>query len=505
MNLPVIPGSKEFGASTGTDRRSLMLAGLAGRPPEPVPENNDLFDYALIRDYLGFALRSPMRHKVLAFTTVSALVSLSLLALWALPKTYEAETRILAQRNPVMSTLANPYYGRPFEADAPTRAARETVLRWDNLVSLVEQTDLANRYLAARAPIVRFRDSVHRLLTGREMGHDDLVEMLAHTLAKKLKVEVGEGLVTIGVEWQDAEVAYRLVEAALQNFLEARHASEVSIVGEAISILEGHTAKVQREVDATTRRVEDLERASRGRPVVQRTPATRMAPQAPRDEGLASRQVMLATKQRALADLEDFRQRRVTDLQAQLAQQRAIYADRHPAVVSTLQSIDALSRSSPQIEALRAEAAELEREIIRRGGRPMATPSETAPPPQVTIFEAQQRRDPDEDPRLEGARGDLRFLVAKLSSLADRIDSARMEMDTVRAAFKYRYTVIVPPQMPKSPSKPNANLVLVASIFGGLLLTPLVTVAADLRSGRIVESWQIQRKLGIPVLAKIGR
>ena len=41
---------------------------------------------------------------------------------------------------------------------------------------------------------------------------------------------------------------------------------------------------------------------------------------------------MLEAKRRAINELEEFRRRRLAELQAELAQQRAVYADAHPAV-----------------------------------------------------------------------------------------------------------------------------------------------------------------------------
>ncbi|HQR29443.1 MAG TPA: hypothetical protein PLL32_03470, partial [Anaeromyxobacteraceae bacterium] len=220
----------------------------------------DLFDYGWIRGFLGFVARSVSRHRVLAAGTLVATVALAAVGLWALPRTYLVETRILAQRNPVMSVLANPNFGRPSEADAPTRAAKETVLRWENLVALVKETGLADVPPESRAPAARLRDWLMTDVLRREVSREEKIEGLAYALEKKLKVNVTDGVVLISAEWSDPTYAYRIAERALQNFMEARHATEISIVGEAIAILQSHLTTLDEQI----RDLED--RLARSRP-----------------------------------------------------------------------------------------------------------------------------------------------------------------------------------------------------------------------------------------------
>jgi len=475
-----------------------------GAPGAPQPEHDggDLFDYALLRDYAGFVLRAPGRHRALAAGSFLTIVAFTSLALWALPKSYRVETRILAQRNQIMSVLSNPNLVRPSESDAPTRAARETVLRWDNLVSLIEQTDLVDRYLRTRAPASRARDAVVQFLTRKEMSREALVETLAYTLEKHMFVDVNEGTVTITVDWFDADAAYHLTEAAQQSFLETRHATEIAILGEAIGVLGTHANSVLRDVEATIQEIEEKERSRHMKAAVQHPPAVRVAATRPApDPELSRLQSNLETKRRALADLEEYRHKRLADLQAQLAQQQAIYAEHHPNVLAVRESIEALSRPSPQIEALRGEVQQLEREQVRRGGyAPRPTEMVAEPLPQLRADAT-----PPEDLSLDYARGKLRLLYNKYGMLVDRMDGARVEMDTARAAFKYRYSVISPPQMPKRPTKPNAVLLVARGALGGILFAFFAATVADLRSGRIVERWQIERTLGLPLLTTLRR
>jgi len=98
----------------------------------------------------------------------------------------------------------------------------------------------------------------------------------------------------------------------------------------------------------------------------------------------------------------------------------------------------------------------------------------------------------------------LRLELNQLESVLERTDGARIELAVSQAAFKYRYTVIKPAQVPRSPVKPNATFVLAAGFIAGLMLAIAAAVGKDLMINRILEEWQIERQLGLPVLATVG-
>src|ERR1700737_1696394 len=121
-----------------------------GMEPHADADPERLVDLRPIADYLGFLGGSLRRHKILAATTFLLAFALTAAVAMLLPKTYHAQTKLLAQRNEVMSALSNPGRAVPWDADAPTRAAAETVLKRDNLISLIRQTDLMNEWERTR-------------------------------------------------------------------------------------------------------------------------------------------------------------------------------------------------------------------------------------------------------------------------------------------------------------------------------------------------------------------
>jgi hypothetical protein len=477
-------------------------------PPKD-PDDFELIDFEQVKNWARFVLHAVRRRKLLALAVALLTVGATLALLSVLPRTYRIEAQLLAQRNSVMSALSNPSRKVPFEADSPTRAAAETVMRRDNLLSLMKQTDLFNRWYRDRTWLYRLKDRLVDLIAAPT--EEERTVAMVEFLESRLTVKAVEPTVTISLEWPDAQLGYRLVDSALQNFLEQRHSAEVSTIAETISILEGHAAILREAIDAE---MEDARHPPQTAPAV----AASAAPPAPHRDlttetakgEIAEVKVMLDAKRRAINELDDFRRRRLVDLQTSLAQQRAVYADAHPAIVTLLQSISALQQPSPQLVALRKEERELQAEYEKLSEKVASRRLEGAAavararsgaaglPPRP----GERRAD---DLNTEYARTRLRFAMEKYDVLLERIQSARIELDTARAAFKYRYSIIRPPTFPRRPEKPKVPLVLAGGLIVALALGTLAAALADLWSGKILELWQMERGLGLPVLGQLPR
>jgi hypothetical protein len=444
---------------------------------------------------------------------VAALTFLSIaaaapLAVSAIPHRYQVEATVLAQRSPVMGVVSNPTMNR--EWDVPARAAREAVMRRENLAGLADRTHLVERYLAGRAPAVRARDWLVERITRKPRDLVRLREDLIDTLAERLWVVVSpEGNVTLGFVWPEREYAAQLVRAALQGFLDERYASEIKSIGEATAILRAHDAHVQREIASTLDRIEARERAlgataEVGRPSGgERPAAARLRAPAP-DEERTRLEGQLAARRRALADLETLRQQRLAELQLELARERAIYAPNHPALINTEQAVENFAQPSAEVGALRAEARDLERQLA---GHPGSSLDFAASAAAVQSDAAQTRvrlRDVT-DARLDYEKRRLEDLVRQHGNLLDRIDGASVEEEVARAGFKYRYSVISPPLLPKHAIRPYELLAIAGGLMGGLAMGLLAAVALDVARGRVLERWQLEQGLRLPVLGELPR
>jgi uncharacterized protein involved in exopolysaccharide biosynthesis len=469
-------------------------------PPasSPPPSNADEGEvFGPLADYALFTLRAPLRHRRLAAAIAAGCLAVGVVAALTLPRKYQVEAVVLAQRNPLMGALSNPGMNRDW--DAPTRAAKEIVIRRDNLVALCRGTDLPARYLATRAPAVRLRDWLYTQVLRRSRAPAQLEDDLVSGLQDRLQVWVSpEGAVTLSFTWSDPDIALDVVEAALQSFLEARNLSEMGAVGDAIAILQGHDTRVQKEIADAIRRLEEKEASLRIRTAPRRTAHARTSPKA--DDELQRLQGLLTSRRRALADVEEFRQRRLSELQVQLAQQLSVYGPEHPNVLGTRQAIAGLKVPSPQVAELKGEIAGLEKQIEKRPGGAVELPAPATTSMEEDLAAARAALLDQTDPRLDYERRLLETLLRRHASLLERIESARIELDTARSAFQQRYTIITPPKRPKGPLKPYGVIYVVGSLVAGALLACGGAAARDLWAGHVIEPWQVERALGVPLL-----
>jgi len=468
-------------------------------PPRD-PDDIELVDVEQLRDWVGFVRRSLARRRWLSMAVATTVlgVTAGLYMVW--PRDWQIEGTLLAQRNTVMPALGNPNRAVPLEADNPTRAASETVLRRDNLLSLIRQTDLVRQWRQSRSWPFRLKDTLQDRF--RPASEEERLLSLVGYLESQLTVTTTETTVNIRIDWPDARTGYRLVDTAMQNFLEERHAMEVSTIAETITILEGHAAQLKETIDGMVEELKQNRSPPAGAPRADVPVAPRRDPaQETLRAEAAEVRVRLEGKRRAIAELEEFRRHRLAELQTELAQQRAVYADAHPAVARVLQSISALQEDSPQLAALRKDEQELMNQLAKMGvDRP-----EASRPGGGSAVRRQPAAGRAEEVSAEYTRTRLRFALEKYDGLVERIEGAKIELDTARAAFKYRYSVVRPPTIPWTPAKPRPLTFLVAGLLAAFGLATLVAALVDVRAGRVLEHWQISRLLELPVIGQLPR
>lgn len=418
-------------------------------------------------------LRAMRRHWIVAGGSFALTVALAAVVLTRLPRTYHVQTQLVARRQQVLPSLARPSLGD----ESPTAGAFELVHRRDNLAALLRETGV----LAAESRAVR-KPGAERL------SEEELLRILIKRLDAALVVTPGDGTLTLSIDWRNPKEAYELVTAAARNYLDARKLAETQPIEEAIGTLEGRAAQLRANVDTL------LAEAQRHRPTQNRRP-----PPAPEESAAPAAQLEAAirSKRQSIRDAEDLRRRKLTELQGKLSQEEAVYGPGYPSQISLKQEIAVLSQPAPQVVALREEVREAETEFRRRFGR---FPGKSEDPGAADSLDfASQREPPPDSPEARFKQANLEY-----QAMLDRISGARIELETARAAFKYRYNVIWPAELPKKPDHPKVASLFAASVVAGLFLSLCLALGADALSGRIVERAQVEHKLRLPILGELG-
>jgi hypothetical protein len=470
---------------------------VADSTPEP-------FEFAPLAHHALMVIHSLRRHPALFLLVWVGVVGLTAGALAVMPRTYDVQTALQVAHTPGTTATVSKTNKEPREVDAATRTAAETVHKHENLVSLLQQTDLLARWDLHRAPLLRLKDWLWPRLF-RPQTHAEKVEAFVGLLEKSIWVDADPDTVRIGIHFPDADLAYDLVVAAEQNFLEARRTAEISSIEDAITILESRSAEAHEVVQTALADMSDARDRRAVRLGLRPRPRAAASLDEPMEKAQGDLIGRVQAKRQAIAELQEVRRKRLLELQTRLQETKAQYSDNHPVVLDLEQSIAALQTESPELVVLKKELNTLETELRSRGLL-ADVPLGGTRARSLADAAALEPLDPreEEDPDVAYTKTQVKHALTRYNALLDRIDTARLELDTAQAAFKHRYQVLKPPQRPTAPIRPRVTLVLLASALAGLFLALLAPAMKDLSSRKVVEPWQIEHALGLPVLGEVS-
>src|SRR5262249_4173917 len=153
------------------------------------------FDLQRLKELGGFVLRAPRRHPRPAFLSLCITVALGLLFAAVWPRSYRCDVRILVQNTPVLPALGNPNRAVPHDADVPTtKNSADAILRRDNIVAMIKELDLVNRWRRTRQPIQRLKDE----LLGTSKENERLRDMIA-IVESRLLVNWDDSSITLSI------------------------------------------------------------------------------------------------------------------------------------------------------------------------------------------------------------------------------------------------------------------------------------------------------------------
>jgi uncharacterized protein involved in exopolysaccharide biosynthesis len=489
-------------------------------------EEEEGLDVEGLKERLGFVFRAPRRHPWLASSVFVAIAALGITVSVIMPRVFNSTVKLLGQRTMMIPAVTNPGVQLHDGDFTPTKDVADVIRRRENLVELVTESNLVQRFYAARAGSFasRTKDKLMAALT-RPQTDDEKLHAVVGTLEKNLQVASDADSVTISVDWPDPNTAYSLVTQIQKNFMDAKYDSDVAMVGDAVGLLEQHAKTELEQVDTALGEFETARNmATRGTPEpaapapaaipVAGAPAIPRPAAAPRrvvaapDADLAQ---ALEDKRREIKTFEDDHQRQLDGLKQQLMQAELTLTAQHPTVVALQQKVDQLSQPSPELARLKSEeralmaqlapAAEAGSSAAPAGGTGIAAPRSPTSAPSTSL--AQSAAAEREDPALAAPRARLEDAIRHYQDIESRIDGAKLQLDIIRTAYSYRYRVITPAEVAPGPKKPIALMVAIASVLGGALFGVLAAVFADWASGILLEAWQVRRILKLEILTEL--
>jgi hypothetical protein len=317
----------------------------------------------------------------------------------------------------------------------------------------------------------------------------------------------------------------------MRNFLEHRRVSETSAIADSIAILDRSVADIEEQVNTT---IAELRRRGTRTPTATRQsvrvasptivraapPPLPPGPSAESTVRLARLKSALELRQQEILRLDALRAQQLAEAQARLSAAQTVYTEGHPTVLALRQAMAQLSRESPELTAARRDAQNLEAEYDSLSTRvgvetesveqaraarsqmvavtpaPAAVP--TPAPPPVDVTSLINGGDPSEPVSLR-----LKVEMAQLAAVRERANAARAELSSSQVGFKYQYSILRPAQLPRQPVAPNVPAILGAGALASLLLAVAVAFGVDLARGRILEAWQVERQVGVPVSLRV--
>ena len=260
--------------------------------------------------------------------------------------------------------------------------------------------------------------------------------------------------------WSDGRTAVDIVEGATDAYLRARRRVDIDAIADTYTLLERSVEAarldVERHVEAT--RLVSRHRGVRVTPASLVAPPTRVV-----DEGLRDRRAQLLAAERTAETLAAAHATTVRTLETQLAERLSRATDRHPDVIALRRQLEqarvvpsSVTQAQADVLALRDvtdRASDVDTSATAAVARVVATTSGPAD---------------DEDENTVYARALMDSAITSYQDLLDRLSNTRIELDTARAAFDYRYTVISGARLPSRPDSPNGMLLIVGALCAGL-------------------------------------
>ncbi|MBN2715719.1 MAG: hypothetical protein JXX14_07670 [Deltaproteobacteria bacterium] len=399
----------------------------------------------------------------------------------------------------------------------------------ENLERIVDDAELVEKWKKTRYGLQKKKDDLFAKLFGPP-SDEGLRGALIDRLDGRLIVDFNGAVLDISVEWDDPWVALELHKVVLGRFFEQRRSRELGEIQETIQLLDQKhrqaLAKLRVIVDKNRKLVsekvelqlqaQDTPRIIRPqsgfRPSKISTPAS-MSPEQKAELERSSTE--LQSVQAEIARLQADHKQRLAAERDKLAEYQTQYGPQHPEIVKKSRYIELLSAQEAVPGSLLRRANSLEKLIKNLQQPPVVDEASVIRKQRVASFRGpivdekktevspSQKELADVLFESELMTAEYREAEDDANRLRTQLANTRLELEATEAAFAYRYRLVKPPVFPKRPSKPQGLKLMMAGVLLSIFLGIALTVFVDIRSGLILESWQIDKIVNLPLLGEV--
>jgi uncharacterized protein involved in exopolysaccharide biosynthesis len=406
-------------------------------------------------------VRAALRRSRVSIVVVTLIFTAAgVLAARVTPQSFSTDARLLVRKADLMPALAHPRRSVPSGSDNLTQSAGDFVRDRQALRAIVERYDLTTRWDRDRAPLLKLKDDLMARLRG-PVPEADRVEALVDVLARRILVTVNGEVITVWARWSDAATAVDIVEGATDAYLQARRRVDIDAIADTYTLLERSVEAARLDVE---RHVETTRLVTRRRPSGMVPAALTAEPVRVVEDPQRDRRAQLLAAERTADTLAAAHATTVRTLETQLAERISRATDRHPDVIALRRQLEQTRVVPESVTQARAEADAL-RDVIDRTEQTERPVVRSAP----RVLAAGLAPLATEDEGAMYARALLESSIASYQDLLDRLSNTRIELDTARAAFDYRYALISGARTPNRPDSPNGLLLIIGAFGVGLV------------------------------------
>jgi acyl carrier protein phosphodiesterase len=295
----------------------------------------------------------------------------------------------------------------------------------------------------------------------------------------------------------------------VKNFLDARYQSEVGVIPARLKIQEGFVTQAHKDLEVAAQQLVVLQAQKDPKKRVDvfiptLPPTVRDVNEPPPDPQL---QAQLDNVRGQINALQGAKLQRLAELNQQLVEQQQQKGPQHPDIIALKAQINAMQQDPPQLAQLKAQEGSLQQQIAdKRAAQRAATPS-PAPQPRITAAS----RDagvttaeplPASAPKnVQDAQVQFDSASGKYQELVKNLQAIQLELQTADAAYKNRYKVTHPAEVPAGPKRPVGLIAVLIGVLATIAAVLMVAALADRFSGIFFEPRDVRDRLGLPVFA----